>query len=107
MVRAHETYASEMHTYEIHAHELYPYEMHVREMHAGKMFACEMHVHDMHAYEIYDHKGARPRDTRPLFSSSLAQTVVDLLRPEFQIRVFALVVGGPYCPPAPPHPPQS
>jgi hypothetical protein len=59
--------------------------MHVGEMHAGKIYACEMHVHDMHAYEIYDPKvHTHETPAHYYFGGSLAQTVVDLPRSEFQ-----------------------
>jgi len=54
----HETYAGEVHTYEMHARQVYPYEMHVREMHAREIYARGMHACEVLAYET--HAGCTP-----------------------------------------------
>jgi hypothetical protein len=71
-----------------------PHEVHAREMHAYEVYPHEMHVHEMHAYEIYDHKvHAHETPTHYCFSSSLAQTVVDLSRSESQNASFYVSCG--------------
>src|ERR1700722_6176727 len=57
-------------------------------------YTHEMHAHEMHAHEIRDHKmharkvHAHETPAHHCFGDSLAQTVVDLSRSEFQNTSF-------------------
>jgi hypothetical protein len=60
-----------------------------REVHAHKMHAHEVHAHETHAYEMHARKvHAHEIPAHHCFGGSLAQTVVDLSRSEFQNTSF-------------------
>ena len=60
----------------------------------------EVHAHEVHAQEVHAHETS----VLPLLWWLYGQIVVNLSRSEFQNTSFALVAGGPYCPP---HMPRS
>jgi hypothetical protein len=65
--------------------------MHI-EMHAHEVRAHEMHARKVHAYETPAHY---------CFGGSLAQTVIDLSRSEFQNTSFCASCGWSLLPAAP------
>ena len=84
-------HAGEVQAYKVHVYEVHTLEMHACEVHSCEVYAREMHVHDMiydhmvHAHHMHDRKGhAHETPAHHYFGGSLAQTVVDLSRSEFQ-----------------------
>jgi len=63
-----------MDAYEMHAHEVYPRGTYAHEVHAHKMHPREVHAHKTPAHHY--------------FGGTLAQTVVDLSRSEFEKYEF-------------------
>jgi hypothetical protein len=72
-----------------YAHKTHAHKTHAYEMHARKMHAHEVHAHKMRAREVHAHE--TPAHHCP--GSSLAQTVVDLSRSEFQNTSFCASCG--------------
>src|SRR6266516_76253 len=73
-----------MHAHEMHANEMYACDMHAYKVQAHESYARDMHVHDMHARKVHGHE----TPAHQYFGDSLAQTVVDLSRSEFQNTSF-------------------
>src|SRR2546423_12771817 len=80
-------------------------------MHARGMYVCEVHVHEVYPHEMHAHKmharkvHTHETSTHPLlwWLSGLNSGRFMYRHLSFKKRVFALVAGGPYCPPHPPH----
>jgi hypothetical protein len=84
----------EVHGREVHIHKLHVCEMHVYEIHLHEMHACEVHPHEMHAHEMTPIRYTPMRHPPTIaLVASLAQTVIDLSRSEFQNTSFCTSCG--------------
>jgi hypothetical protein len=71
----------------VHAYEVYPHEMHAR----------KVYTHEMYARKVYTHE--TPAHLLLWWLSGLNSGRFMCQYLSFKKRVFALVAGGPYCPP--------